>query len=167
MESHSTIVGVVIALIILLPLIFIQTTQKHKKKTSKKIFLNLALKNNLNISESDFWGTYYAIAIDELANKLIYSRIIDNEHHISIINLSLVDSCEIARTNRTFKNKTTNKIETDKIDLIIGYKSSQKTKEVLEFYNVDVNIEMSNESSLLEKWEEKIKSRILKKAQAA
>lgn len=167
MESQSTIIGVVIALIIILPLILIQSSQKIEKKNSKKGFINEALKNNIKIAEPDFWGTYYAIAIDETSNKLIYSKIIDAEHNLTIINLSQVDSCEIVKTNRVFKNKTTNKIETDRIDLVIGYKSSSKIKDVLEFYNVDINFEMSNEIALLEKWETKIKGRIFKKAQAA
>jgi hypothetical protein len=167
MESQSTIIGVIITLIVLLPLIYIQTSQKSKKKASKKAFLNDALKNNLNVSDSDFWGTYYAIAIDETANKLIYSKIIGTEHNLTIIDLNKIDSCEIVKTNRAFKNKTTSKIETDKIDLVITSKSSGKSKDVLEFYNVDVNIEMSTEIALLEKWEAKIKNCIQKKSLAA
>lgn len=167
MESYSIIIGIVITFIILLPLILIQRTQKNQKKKSRKGFINEALKNNLKIADPEFWGTYYAIAIDEAANKLIYSKIIDAEHNLSIIDLSQVSSCEIVKTHRAFKNKTTSKIETDKIDLVLGYKSSAKAKEVLEFYNIDVNFQMSNEMELLEKWETKIKSRIFKKAQAA
>ncbi|MFL0354509.1 hypothetical protein [Xanthomarina sp. GH4-25] len=165
MESHSTIIGIVIALIVLLPLILIQATQKKEKKNSRKGFKEEALKNNLNINEPDFWGTYYAIALDETANKIIYSKIINAEHHTTIVDLGKVSSCEIVRTQRAFKNKTTSKIETDKIDLVITNKT--KTKDILEFYNVDVNIEMSTETALLEKWEAKIKSRLLNEAHAA
>ncbi|TYA56339.1 hypothetical protein [Formosa maritima] len=167
MESQSTIIGVVIALIIILPLILLQLSQKSKKKKSKESFINEALKSKLKISDPDFWGTYYAIAIDEMANKIIYSKIIEAKQNITIIDLSQVNSCEIVKTHRTFKNKTTNKIETDRIDLVIGYKTASNSKKVLEFYNVDINIEMSNEIELLEKWETKIKNRIIKKVQAA
>jgi hypothetical protein len=167
MESYSIYIGIVIALIILLPLILLQSTQKKQKRNTKKSFIEEALKNNLKITEPDFWGTYYVIALDEAANKLIYSKIIDAEHNVTVVDLSHVDSCEIVKTNRTFKNKTTSKIETDKIDLVIGYKIPGKQKDVLEFYNVDINFEMSNEIALLEKWQAKVKSRILKKAQAA
>jgi low affinity Fe/Cu permease len=167
MESYSLYIGIAISMIILLPLILIQSTQKKQKRNTKKSFIDEALKNNLKITEPDFWGTYYTIALDETANKLIYSKIIDAEHNVTIIHLSKIDSCEIVKTHRTFKNKTTSKIETDKIDLVIGYKTSGKSKDVLEFYNVDVNFSMGNEMELLQKWESKIKSRIIKKSQAA
>ncbi|MFD2824741.1 hypothetical protein ACFS5M_13745 [Lacinutrix iliipiscaria] len=168
MKSYTTIIGGVIALIIILPLIFIQVAQKRKKSKSKKRFIDEAQKNNLNITEHDFWGTYYAIAIDERANMLIYSKIIEDEHITKIINLDQLATCEIIKTNRNYTNKKTTKIETDKIDLILCYKDSKKTKEVLEFYNVDINFEMSNEVLLLEKWEALIKSKLSrKKAYAA
>ncbi|GGG50325.1 hypothetical protein [Bizionia arctica] len=167
MEIHSTYIGIIIALIILLPLILIQSTQKRQKRRVKKDFIDEALKNNLKVTEPDFWGTYYTIAMDEAANKLIYSKIIDAEHNVTVIDLNQIDSCEIVKTQRNFKNKTTNKIETDRIDLVVGYKTSGKSKDILEFYNVDVNFEMSNEMALLEKWQTKIKSRIFKKALAA
>ncbi|MDX1316652.1 MAG: hypothetical protein R3262_03840 [Xanthomarina gelatinilytica] len=165
MESHSTIIGIVIALVIIIPLILIQTSQKRQKKNSRKGFMEEASKHHLQVKTPDFWGTYYAMAIDETANKLIYSKIIDAEHQVTLVDLSLVDSCDIVRTQRTHKNKTTSKIETDRIDLVITYKS--KNKEVLEFYNVDVNFEMNNEIVLLDKWNAIIKSKIFKKAQAA
>lgn len=165
MESYSTFIGIAIVLIILIPLFLIQRSQNSQKNKSKKGFMLEAKNNNLNISESDSWGTYYTIAIDEVANKLIYSKIIDAEHNITIVDLSQVESCEIDKTHRAVKNKTTYKTETDKIDLLITYKT--KAKDVLEFYNIDVNFQMSNEIALLEKWESKIKSRLIKKSHAA
>ncbi|HLV38993.1 hypothetical protein [Xanthomarina sp.] len=165
MEAYSIYIGIAIIVIILLPLILIQTSQKKQKKKAMKGFKEEALKHHLKITEAEFWGTYYSIAIDEAANKLIYSKIIDAEHQITIVDLSQVASCEIAKTHRSVKNKTTFKTETDKIDLLITYKS--KAKDILEFYNIDVNFQMSNEMALLEKWEAKIKSRLITKAEAA
>ncbi|MBU2940329.1 hypothetical protein KO494_12355 [Lacinutrix sp. C3R15] len=167
MDSTTTIIGVLIVFIIVLPIVAIQRSQTSKKKKSRKGFINEALQNNVTIDQPDFWGSYYAIALDTDQNKLIYSKIINEVYNTKIIELNQVRSCAIVRTNRTFKNKNTFKTETDKIDLVIEYKTTNKPKEVLEFYNVDVNIEMSNEVSLLEKWETKIKSNILQKEQAA
>ncbi|WP_452226228.1 hypothetical protein [Lacinutrix cladophorae] len=166
MESTSTIIGVIITLIILLPIIGIQRSQTSKKKKSKKRFIDEAIKNNLNIIEPDFWGTYYAIAIDESKNKLIYSKIINEVYNTKILDLNTINSCEIIRTNRTFKNNKVFKTETDKIDLVISF-TTNKDIEILEFYNVDVNLEMTNEITLLEKWETKIKSKAHKNEQAA
>lgn len=165
MESYSTFIGIAIALLVLLLLVLIQTAQKRQKKKSKKGFADEALKHHIKITNPEFWGTYYAIAIDESKNQLIYSKIIDAEHNITIVDLSKVASCDIVKTHRDVKNKTTAKAETDKIDLVVTYKT--KAKDVLEFYNIDVNFQMSNEIELLEKWDAKIKSHITSKAQAA
>ncbi|MFD2541005.1 hypothetical protein ACFSSB_01625 [Lacinutrix gracilariae] len=168
MDTTNTIIGAIIVLIIVLPIVAIQRSQTSKKKKSRKAFIDEALKNNLTVNEPDFWGSYYAIALDTNKNKLIYSKIIDEAYNTKIIDLNQVSSCAIVRTNRTFKTKGTFKTETDKIDLVIEYVNANKlNKEALEFYNVDVNITMSDEVSLLEKWETKIKNNILKKEQAA
>ena len=167
MDTQATITGLILSLIVITLLILIQTSQKKQKKHSKKEFYEEALKHHLNVHEADFWGTYYAIAIDEIANKIIYSRIIDEEHNISIIDLSLVHSCSIDKTERRVKNKAVTKTSTDKIDLVINYTNIKKTKSTLEFYNIDVNFEMDNESILLKKWETIINSRIIKHTNAA
>ncbi|MDX1277699.1 hypothetical protein [Oceanihabitans sediminis] len=163
MDTTSTFIGIAIALIIALAIILIQATQKKQMKKSKKVFIDLAAKNNLKITEPEFWGTYYAIAIDEKANKLIYSKIIDDTHNETILDLSTVAKCEVIITSTSLKNKT----EIDTIDLAINYKNPSKAKEVLEFYNVDTNFQMNNETELIEKWKNEIESKIMNKAQAA
>ncbi|MDX1774451.1 hypothetical protein [Oceanihabitans sediminis] len=163
MDTTSTFIGIAIALIIALAIILIQATQKKQMKKSKKVFIDLAAKNNLKITEPEFWGTYYAIAIDEKANKLIYSKIIDDTHNETILDLSTVAKCEVIITSSSLKNKT----EIDTIDLAINYKNPSKAKEVLEFYNVDTNFQMNNETELIEKWKNEIESKIMNKAQAA
>src|SRR5690554_371876 len=163
METYSIYIRIAIIVIILLPLIFIQKSQLSQKKKAMNGFKAEALNHNLKITEADFWGTYYSIAIDEAANKLIYSKIIDSEQKITIVDLSQVASCEILTTFRSVKNKPTP--EKDKIDLLITYKT--RAKDVLEFYNIDVNFQMSNEIALLEKWESHIKNRLVTKSIAA
>ncbi len=167
MDTQATIIGIVILIIVITPLILIQASQRRQKRHSKKGFYKEALKHNLKIDDANFWGTYYAIAIDETAKKMIYSRIINGEHKVSLIDLNLVSSCSIDKTQRIFKNKTVNKTETDKMDLVINYNTTKKPKSILEFFNVDINYEMSNEVLLLKKWETLINSKIMKLAKAA
>lgn len=56
MESHSTIIGIVIALVIIIPLILIQTSQKRQKKNSRKGFMEEASKHHLQVKTPDFWA---------------------------------------------------------------------------------------------------------------
>ncbi|WOD44025.1 hypothetical protein [Hwangdonia lutea] len=167
MDTQATIIGFIILLIVITPLILIQASQKKKKKQSKKEFFEDAEKHHLDLKDVDFWGTYYAMATDEVANKLLYSKIINGVHNTAVIDLNTVNSCSIKKTERRLKNKTTNKSETDKIDLVISYKTSKKPASILEFYNIDVNFEMSNESDMVKKWEAIINSKLLKSVKAA
>lgn len=164
MDLKTIIIGLIISVIIMFPLVYIQFAQNRKKKNTRKVFMVKAIKSNIKISEADFWGTYYAIALDESQSKLIYSKKVDSENQWLEIDLNAVTDCYIQKTDRKIKNKTTNKVETDKIDLVI---STKENVLVLEFYNIDVNIEMTKENQLLEKWLPLIKNRAPKHSQAA
>ncbi|WP_339632733.1 hypothetical protein [Bizionia echini] len=154
MDLNTIIIGLVIATIITVPLVYIQMSQNIQKKKAKNNFIADAQTKNVHVSEMDFWGTYYAIALDASENKLVYSKKTDEETVWITADLSQVTDCYIHKTDRTIKNKTTNKIETDRIDLVLRTKGQEDY--VLEFFNVDINFEMTNEKILLEKWQARI-----------
>ncbi|TYB79834.1 hypothetical protein [Bizionia myxarmorum] len=158
MESNSIIIGLIILAVIALPIIAIQMSQSFKKKKAKNEFIVEAKTNNVHISDVDFWGTYYAIAMDSSENKLVYSKKTEDETVWITADLSQVTECYIHKTDRTVKNLTTNKTETDRIDLVLRTKGQKDY--VLEFYNIDVNFEMTEEKTLLAKWQERIKSQL-------
>lgn len=158
MESNSIIIGLIILAVIALPIIAIQMSQSLKKKKAKNEFIVEAKKNNVHISDVDFWGTYYAIAMDSSENKLVYSKKTEDETVWITADLSQVTECYIHKTDRTVKNLTTNKTETDRIDLVLRTKGQKDY--VLEFYNIDVNFEMTGERALLQKWQERIKTQL-------
>ena len=154
MDLNTIIIGLVIATIITVPLVYIQMSQNIQKKKAKNNFIADAQTKNVHVSEMDFWGTYYAIALDASENKLVYSKKTDEETVWITADLNRVTDCYIHKTDRTIKNKTTNKIETDRIDLVLRTKGQEDY--VLEFFNVDINFEMTNEKILLEKWQARI-----------
>ncbi len=159
MDLNTIIIGIIISSVIIVPIIFIQMTQNIQKKKAKNTFIADAKSKNIHVSEMDFWGTYYAVALDASENKLVYSKKTDEETVWITADLSQVTDCYIHKTDRTIKNKTTNKIETDRIDLVLRTKSQKDY--VLEFYNVDVNVEMTKEKDLLAKWQELIKKQLV------
>lgn len=159
MDLNTIIIGIIISSVIIVPIIFIQMSQNIQKKKAKNKFIADAKSNNVHVSEMDFWGTYYAIAMDSQENKLVYSKKTDEETVWITADLSQVTECYIHKTDRTIKNKTTNKVETDRIDLILRVKGQKDY--VLEFYNVDINLEITNEKVLLEKWQELIKKQLV------
>lgn len=159
MDLNTSIIGLIILTIISVPLVYIQMSQNIQKKKAKHKFIANAKTNQVHISEMDFWGTYYAIAMDSSENKLVYSKKTDDETVWITADLNKVTDCYIHKTERTFKNKTTNKIETDRIDLVLRTKDQKDY--VFEFFNVDINVEMTKEKVLLEKWQAQIKKQLV------
>lgn len=159
MDLNTIIIGLVITTVIIVPLVYIQMSQNIQKKKAKNTFIADAKSKNIHVSEMDFWGTYYAIALDVSENKLVYSKKTEEETVWITADLNLVTDCYIHKTDRTIKNKTTNKIETDRIDLVLRTKGQEDY--VLEFFNVDINFEMTNEKVLLEKWQARISKQLV------
>ncbi|WP_417196376.1 hypothetical protein [Bizionia sp.] len=159
MDLNTIIIGLVITTVIIVPLVYIQMSQNIQKKKAKNTFIANAKSKNIHVSEMDFWGTYYAIALDVSENKLVFSKKTEEETVWITADLNLVTDCYIHKTDRTIKNKTTNKIETDRIDLVLRTKGQEDY--VLEFFNVDINFEMTNEKVLLEKWLARISKQLV------
>lgn len=80
MDLNTIIIGLIISSVIIVPIVFIQMTQNRQKKKAKKHFIEEAKSKNVHVSEMDFWGTYYAIALDASENKLVYSKITEEEN---------------------------------------------------------------------------------------
>ncbi|EGV43936.1 hypothetical protein BZARG_2358 [Bizionia argentinensis JUB59] len=162
MDSNTLIMGLIIIAVIIVPIMFIQMSQNGKKKKAKNTFIAEAKSNNVHVSEMDFWGTYYAIAIDKDENKLVYSKKTEEETEEETewitADLSSVTDCFIQKTDKTIQNKTTSKIETERIDLVL--RTNGQKDYVLEFYNIDVNFEMTTERALLEKWQAIVKKQV-------
>ncbi|MGY0392270.1 hypothetical protein ACW5R3_06930 [Bizionia sp. KMM 8389] len=158
MDLNTIIIGIVIITLVTVPLVYIQMSQKKKKKKAKNEFLSRAKTENVHVSEIDFWGTYYALAIDETTSQLVYSKKTDSDSKWLTANLNEVTDCYIHKTEHSLKNKGSNKTEIDRLDLVLRTKG--KSDYVLEFYNVDINIEMAGETLLLEKWRQIIKKHL-------
>ena len=71
MDFGTTILGLVILALFILPVIFIARSGKGKGKKFHKDFFTEASLNKLKISEKDFWNEY-ALGIDTTQNKIIY-----------------------------------------------------------------------------------------------
>ena len=71
MDISTTIIGLLVLTIFILPVILISRSGKSKKKQFEKDFFSQASMNELKISDKDFWSEY-AIGIDSLNSKILY-----------------------------------------------------------------------------------------------
>ena len=71
MSLSTTIVGVILVLIILIPIYIIGLSQKREKKKQLQSFIDQGKSEGLKITECDQWREYF-IGIDRIAMKLMY-----------------------------------------------------------------------------------------------
>ena len=71
MESGTTIIGLIMLSLFILPVLIIARSGRNKGKRHEKDFFTYVSRNDLKISEKDFWDDY-AIGIDKSQNTIIY-----------------------------------------------------------------------------------------------
>ncbi|MFD2552301.1 hypothetical protein ACFSQP_10775 [Bizionia sediminis] len=166
MDLNTIIIGLIITAVIVVPIAYIQWSQKIEKKKTKTAFINNAKQNKIQVSHMDFWGTYYGIGLDSQKNVLVYSKKTEENPVWLSVNLNTIKTCYIDTVTQHIKTKTANKVETERLNLVLKTKHAQDTV-VLEFYNVDVNFEMTTEHPLLQKWQNLITAALTTSKMAA
>lgn len=152
MDTGTTILGLIIVLLILLPILLISQKTKQKEKLFLQSIFKLAKDNKCKISENDHWN-YTAIGIDKSECKLFYIQKRADKTDQKIINLADVLKCRVIQSGRTINRKDSNQTVIDKLGLGFIYRDRNNTETVVEFFNSDYDsAPLYGEPQLIEKW---------------
>jgi hypothetical protein len=153
MNTGSIIISTLglIALIIL-PFILHYLHKKNKDKKFMKDFISLAEKENIVISQKEFWRECYAIGIDENLKKLLYVNKQKDKEQSTLIDLMEVESCRIANKSRLVKTPNGNYNVMDRLDLVFTFNKSDLPEKALEFYDCEKFMTIDEELPLIENW---------------
>jgi hypothetical protein len=152
MDSKSTIIGVWIIVLIILPFIISYLYNKMKAKKFEKDFLSLSEKEKIIISQKAFWKKCYSIGIDTDSKKLLYLNKHSEKEHGTLIDLSEIEKCMVVHTDKTVKSQNGNTNPTNRLDLVFTYKNSDMPEKVLEFYNNPEFMPTMDDFSHIENW---------------
>ena len=148
MEFGTTLIGIICLAICAMP--FVLTSRNRKKiiKTQLLALNNLAKQHNGEITQHDIYS-YYAIGVDMNKNLLLFISNTDEDTKQQSINLKDIKSCDIVNISRS---KVKGRKEID--ELYLKLTPIDKTKEALclEFFNTDVNYQLSQELQSINKW---------------
>jgi hypothetical protein len=91
-------------------------------------------KAKLTFSQKELWNNCYAIGIDTDSKKLLYFNKNEERETGTLIDLSAVDKCRLATTDRHIKSLNSINNKTNRLELVFTFTDSSILEKVLEFY---------------------------------
>lgn len=92
MEFNSTVVGVIVLLLILVPVGYLIAIASGKNKKIKKSLTELSKAKGINVKDIDVIGNL-VIGIDDVSRKLVYTSKLNPSTDLNIINMEEVKDC--------------------------------------------------------------------------
>ena len=152
MNSSTLLIGLILALIFIVPVMFLVRASSNAKKKYLKDLFNLAKNNNCSISEHDHWNNT-VIGIDKDHRNLFYINKTTNNESTVTIDLSEVKQCQVVNKSKNTGKKANYTPVTERLGLIFNYLGKDKPDTWLDFYNSDFDSSVPDrEFKLVEKW---------------
>ena len=151
MDLSTSIIGLLILAIFILPVILISRAGKGKGKKFEKDLFSEASKNELIISEKAFWNEY-AIGIDTSNNKIIYLDWSGPERINIIFDLKDVKVFEPVPSYGEMNKKNFNYKKVERLGLRFCFKDSVKPDVNITFYIAGIGQQSDDEVKLFKKW---------------
>lgn len=148
MDLSSIIIGLCAIAFFVVPIVYVQSAQKKKRKAFLKSFLSLAEQQQLNITQHEVWNQYYAIGLDASTNKLLYLKKRNGEEQKVLIDLAEVEECSVVNSKRTMQDN----IIIDRLALAFRFRNPKRAAQTIEFYDKEVSMALNEELRLSEKW---------------
>jgi len=156
MDSGTTLTGIIIMVIIIIPFLLMGINAKKQKNRIKKDLENIATKNGCKVGQFDIWKNS-AFAIDESEKFLIGYRKTNLETLEFFAVLKDFNSCSIQKSIRNVGDE----VVVEHLKLAFGNKQNPNKPQYFEFYNSDTDSsQLGDEMQLLTKWHTLIKDRI-------
>lgn len=160
MDLGTSIVGLVIILICIIPFVIMSINNRKKEKTMLQGLFTFAERNNCKISQHELWNNSL-IGIDETANVIFFTKKLKDNEISQQINLTEIQKCRVVNSSKTVNNKDDNFKVVDKLELAFIFNDKNKAEIIIEFYNADYDsLTLSGELLLVEKWCKIIRDRI-------
>lgn len=156
MDITTTIIGLLLLALFIVPVIFLSKSGKKKKTRLSKDIQSEASRNNLSLTKFDSWNES-AIGIDDKNGKVIY---IDESHadkDVRIFNLKDVKSFKTFPDLTNKSRQNTDYKKEPKISMGITFRDPSKSDLEITFYVPGFGKLKEEEKLLFEKWSEIIK----------
>jgi len=148
MDLGTTITGLIILIIGILPFLIMAISKSNRKKKLLQSLNELAQQQNTTIAEYDIWSNSI-IGISANKHFIFAIRHVNNEVKTYQVNLLETINCRVINEGRSVSSF----IVTDKIEIAFTAKEKQKAEIIIELYNNEYDcLTISHELQLAEKW---------------
>ncbi|WP_067148049.1 hypothetical protein [Pseudotamlana agarivorans] len=144
MDLGTIIISIVCIALCAMPFALISRNRKNKVKQLLNSIKELAKQQHSDISQYEVLD-YCIIGIDQTKNLIFFQKNVKDETEQLCVDLSNIKDCHISK-------KTSGNNTLERLDLVL-LPTNNSTKQVnLEFYNLDLNYQLSGELESIEKW---------------
>lgn len=161
MNLGSTIIGAIFTALCLMPFVIMSINRKKKEKKMLCLLKQLAIENNCQINQYDFLGALI-IGIDDKNNTIFFIKKSNESLQNKVVKLEDIQSCKIHNKSRVVNNKVDTYSVIDLFGLSFVPIENTKSEILLEFYNSDENLQLSDEIQNAEKWLKIVKEKLKK-----
>jgi hypothetical protein len=159
MDLGTTIIGSICISLCVLPFVLTGINRKNKERKLITSLNDLAKQHDCKITQHEICGDY-VIGVDDSKNFVGFIYNIKDVAKQKFVDLTTVKNCEIININRTTPSK---KKVIEKLNLNISFINKNTPNIILEFYNSNVNFQLSGEIESIEKWHKLINNSLNKK----
>ena len=154
MELGIAAIGIASVAICAMPFVVTSRSRKLKEKKMMASLNDVANKHNCTIREHEIFG-HYAIGVDQEKKFVFFISKSGDDLNQQYADLSAIKTCEIANIGKSYARKE--KI-TERLLLNLFPKNNNEPDTVFEFYDVEVNFQLSGEFQSIQKWNSVIKN---------
>lgn len=163
MNTGSTLVGIILAIVCIVPFIILNQQSRKKKKNRLKSLRINAHKVDCKIDTHEFCGDYL-IGIDNEKKVLFFNKETKEKTEENHINLSQFKECTICTRYQEATSKTQTFKEIDQLYLSFIPLVKNKSEIKLTFFDADINMMLSGELESIKKWLNIINNQLAPKA---
>lgn len=153
MDSNSLIIGLLFAVAIGVPFLFLRRAIRKRDKQMRGKLTAMAAQKGGEISQFDLLKDI-GVGLDDKQFMLFFIH--DNEHFSNAqeIDLKTVRQCTVEKMTRDTVNNGIHQSTIEKVSLVFLLKSKEKGAIVLELFNTDYDsLTLAGELQLAQKWE--------------
>jgi len=162
MDLGTALIGAIFLAVCMVPFIIMYYHRVKKENVMLQSLKNIAQQQNCNIDKYELCGDF-ALGLDENRGFVFFFKQKNEETVRQFVNLSGVQTCQVAKKTRNQKANKTNELVTIQVELCFTSTNKNNDETRFELYNEEVNTQLSGELQFAESWAKQITERLKSK----
>lgn len=151
MDSTTTIIGLAILALFILPVVLISRSNKKKGSKFDKELISVGIANGIDISDKDVIGEYGA-GLDTASNTLLFINWSGREKVVTFFSLKEVKAFDTVPSSNEMKKPTFDIKKAERLGFRFQFNNSQRPEFSIVFYTMGFGKLSESELNFFLKW---------------